>query len=553
MSKDVIYIDVEDDITAIIGKVKASKDKIVALVPPKRIGVLQSAVNLRLLARQAENSKKHLVIVTNNPALIALSSMAKIPVAKNLQSEPEIAEIAALDIDDGEDVIDGAQLPVGELQKTTPLVIKRDDVSEAIESIDVENEIPTVAVHDFKTPKSSDRGNKVPDFSRFRKRLFAFILIAPFVVGFLVWATIYAPSARVIITTKTSLAPVSLALKLGGTTATDISKNIIQTISKQSDADVSVDFTATGQKDLGAKASGTMTVRNCDYPSGFTLPAGTKFTADGGQVFVSSAAVSVPSFSGLSSACTLAGSASGKATVGVQALASGESYNVVAGLYTIETIPTSAKVDALGTVMSGGTTRMATIVTADDIQKASQALVALPTDTVKQQLVEQFVNGESVISDSFTVNRAAAVSVPALGEEAVGGKVKLTSKASYSITAIAKSEVQAFLKDAIAKQITNVRNQRIYDDGVSKVVLSGYFNNDQGATINIATVGQIGPNIDQTLVKQLVKDKRYGEAQSTLESITGVSDVDVKFSYFWVNTVPSDDNKIQVEFVSTNA
>ena len=49
--KDIIYIDVEDDITAIIGKIKESKEKIIALVPPKRIGVLQSAVNLRLLAR----------------------------------------------------------------------------------------------------------------------------------------------------------------------------------------------------------------------------------------------------------------------------------------------------------------------------------------------------------------------------------------------------------------------------------------------------------------------------------------------------------------------
>jgi hypothetical protein len=54
MNKDVIYIDVEDDITAIIGKVKGAKEKIVALVPPKRIGVLQSAVNLRLIARAAK-------------------------------------------------------------------------------------------------------------------------------------------------------------------------------------------------------------------------------------------------------------------------------------------------------------------------------------------------------------------------------------------------------------------------------------------------------------------------------------------------------------------
>ena len=51
MNKDVIYIDVEDDITTIISKIKASKERIIALVPPRRIGVLQSAVNIRLLAR----------------------------------------------------------------------------------------------------------------------------------------------------------------------------------------------------------------------------------------------------------------------------------------------------------------------------------------------------------------------------------------------------------------------------------------------------------------------------------------------------------------------
>ena len=42
MNKDVIYIDVDDDVTAIIGKIKNTNEKIVALVPPKRSGVLQS-------------------------------------------------------------------------------------------------------------------------------------------------------------------------------------------------------------------------------------------------------------------------------------------------------------------------------------------------------------------------------------------------------------------------------------------------------------------------------------------------------------------------------
>ena len=61
MNKDVIYIDVEDDITTIISKIKASKERIIALVPPRRIGVLQSAVNIRLLARAATSADKNCV------------------------------------------------------------------------------------------------------------------------------------------------------------------------------------------------------------------------------------------------------------------------------------------------------------------------------------------------------------------------------------------------------------------------------------------------------------------------------------------------------------
>src|SRR5690606_21260050 len=114
MNKDVIYIDVEDDVTAIIGKIKKAKEKIVALVPPKRAGALQSAVNLRLLERMAKNDKKRLVLITGNQALIALAASAKIPVAKNLQSKPELAEIPAIIVDDDDDIIDGSELPVGD-------------------------------------------------------------------------------------------------------------------------------------------------------------------------------------------------------------------------------------------------------------------------------------------------------------------------------------------------------------------------------------------------------------------------------------------------------
>ncbi len=550
MNKDIIYIDTEDDITAIIGKIKSSKENVVALVPPKRTGVLQSAVNLRLLSRTAEKNSKKLVLITNNKALIALSATAMIPYAKNLQSKPEIAEIAALEIDDGEDIIDGSQLPIGELAKTADNK-PSEDLTDDLSAIDIDDEsskdISMASKGSAKKPKNNV---KVPNFSRFRKKLFLGIAAGILLLIFLIWAIWFAPSAKIIITAKTDPAPVSETLILGGISASDVNKNTIQSIAKQIKKDVSVNFTATGSKDVGDKATGTIKIENCDSPSSFSISAGTIFVSDSGLNFVSNSPATVPGLSGSAKACQADGTGAGTVTVPVTAQQSGTRYNIAATSYSIANV--SGYVYANGSVMAGGSTRIATIVTAEDVQKASQALVDLPSDDVKQQLTKQFVNGEIVITDSFTIDHAAAVSVPAIGAEATG-QAKLTSSTTYSMTAIAKSELEPFLNESINKQISDSKTQSIYNNGIDKVKLSGYLKTDTGATVNVSTVGQIGPKIDKEAIKNEAKGKHYGDVQSTIESIKGVDSVDVKFSYFWVTTVPNDTNKIEVQFNVSNA
>src|SRR4051794_14355814 len=88
--KDTIYIDVDDEITSIIDKVDNAKQKVVALVLPKRASSLQSTVNMRLLKRSATSAGKNVVLITSESALLPLAGVAGLHVAKNLQSKPEI-------------------------------------------------------------------------------------------------------------------------------------------------------------------------------------------------------------------------------------------------------------------------------------------------------------------------------------------------------------------------------------------------------------------------------------------------------------------------------
>ena len=558
MNKDVIYIDVEDDITAIIGKIKASKENIIALVPPKHVGILQSAVNLRLLDRMASSSRKRLVLITNNQALIGLSAVAGIPVAKNLQSKPELAEISALSVDEGDDVIDGAQLPVGELAKTARKSAPSDVVSDKeLNTINIDDDAVSVAAlseavkkpNAFNSAAKAGKSMKVPNFTSFRKKLFIAIAALVALIVFLVWAFVFAPAATVIITARTTPEPVSTTATLGGDVTSDTTKGIIKSITQQTKNDVSVDFTATGQKNIGNKATGTANLSQQSLTA-TQIPAGTQLTTTGGLVFTTDSAVTVPKSDTTSLSC-FPTACPGTATVPVTAAEGGVNYNGASGSLSGAPSPVTAR---LASPTAGGTDNIVTVVTADDIQKATAQLSQQSSDTVKQQLTKQFTSDQIAIPDSFTVSAGTPVSTPAVDTQSSDGKAKLTATTTYTLTGIAKSDIEQFLKDTLNKQLAGSANQRVYDDGISKVQLTGYNKAADGTTtVKIMSTGQIGPSIDEAKVKEQVKGKIFGDVQSTLSEIPGVDNVDIRFSYPWVRNVPNDVKKITIQFKVQNA
>lgn len=560
MNKDVIYIDVEDDVTAIIGKIKSAKEKIVAVVPPKRSGALQSAVNLRLLNRMAKADKKQLVLITNNDALVALAANSQIPVAKNLQTKPEIADVPALAVDDGDDIIDGADLPVGDHAARVKIndgTRASGGRSDAIDSIDVDNDSDTAAPEiisaaapaygSARTAKNTGKNGKsgkgrvaIPNFDKFRKRLFIGIGAGVALIALLIWAFVFAPAATVIVTAATTPSPVSATVKLGGTAATDYKSGIVKSSSQSEQKNETVEFEATGKKDVGTKATGTIRFSTSDAATaigGATIPAGTQLTSSSGVVFTTD------------SAATISAQNYQNVQVGVTAADNGTNYNGATGAASGAPSRISATfVEAT----TGGTSKIATVVSQDDIDRANGQLIGKSTDDEKKALTAKFKNGEKVIDSSFTVDRAAAVSAPAVNAEATSGKATLTIPTTYSIQAIASADLESYLNSSLESQLANSDDQKVYDTGVSKAGLSNFRKEGDTLTVAITSTGQIGPKINEDQIKDQVKGKIYGEVQSTLEQINGVQNVDVKFSYFWVRTVPNDTNKIHIQFKVQN-
>jgi hypothetical protein len=545
MNKDVIYIDVDDDVTAVIGKIKSAKEKIVAIVPPKRPGALQSAVNLRLLDRMAKADKKQLVLISSNPALVALAANAQIPVAKNLQSKPEIAEIPAIVVDDGDDIIDGNDVPVGEYAAgISGMKISRNDVARdaAIEGVDVEKDsafapVTVGAAAAKKGSKKSASKIKIPNFDSFRKRIFIGLAALVLLAGVLVWAFVFAPAATVIITARTSTAPVSSAVTLSTTAASSYGSGVVKVSSQTEKKADTLEFDATGTKDAGEKATGTVRVSNSLYENeGATLPAGTRLSTNAGTVFTTDSAFTFTA-SNRSGEVDITATESGTASNG----ANGNLRGAPNGINVTITNPTA-----------GGTSKQIKVATASDIERAQGDIIGRSTEDMKKALTAKFTNGEKVIDSSFVVQRGQAVATPAEGAEAPNGKATLAIETTYTLYAVAKADLVTYLDDSIKEQILDDTNQRVYDNGYDTAAISNFRQEGDVLTAGVTATGQIGPKVEEADIKERVKGKIYGEAQSSIQSIEGVQDVNITFSYFWVRTIPNDVDKIKVEFTLKN-
>lgn len=530
MNKDVLYIDVEDDITTIIGKIKASKDKIIALVPPKRIGVLQSAVNLRLLTRTAELNDKRIVLITNDHALSVLAASANIPVAKNLQSKPELAEITALKVDDDDDIIDGRDLPVGELQdsakKTDP------DDSPAINQVISENNSKKADTAGKKGKKNKSKKSAVPNFNLFRKK---FVLIGGAIIlliAFLIWAIWFAPRATIVVTAKTTTVTVDEDVTISPDTKTDALAKTIKALKQEQKQDLSVQFSPTGKKTVGDRATGkvrisTDSIRLLDK----TVPAGTQLTAEG-MTFTTNSAV------------TFTRQNSSGVTVAITASDIGDDYNGVSG--SMSGAPSGVSASLSGST-SGGSSREITVVSDTDIANATESLNGQKDSTTKDKLKDKFGSSALIIDDSYKEERSAPSSSVAVGGEA-SGPVTLKATVTASMLAIDNAEMKVYLEKRVNEEIDGIDSQKVYKYGDDGAKFTQFTEADGVGRVRITANALVGPTVDEAKTKEEAKGKNYGDIQNSLEKIEGVQDVDTKFWPFWVRKVPKDVDRISIEF-----
>jgi hypothetical protein len=571
-AKDTIYIDVDDEITGIIDKVVSSKHKIVALVLPKRAAVLQSIVNMKLLKKSSDANKKQLVLITSEAGLLPLAGAVKLHVAKTLQSKPAIpsepkvpSDDLALDENDADKLDDLEDEPVeeepkvdkaktvGELAAATAVGAKLANNDD--DTIELDNEVDTAGAVKPDAKKASkakgskgEKTPKIPNFNKFRKRT---LLIGGAIVALIiVWlvGTFILPKATV--TIKTDNISVNTDLIFTASTSAeevDEEKNIVPAESKEVKKTDSEKVPATGKKNVGEKATGTVTLKlaNC-AKNNANIPAGTG-VSNGGLTFITQKDVTLKTLEPIQECINDSLPNLTSATVNVVAQNPGDQYNInggrtftVAGFLEVSGIDSSA--------MSGGTNKEVTVVSDQDVETAKQKLNDKSKSAAAAEL-EKLLKEEDLfpISESLTASAPAITASPKVGDEA--SETTVTSVVIYSMLGVKREDLKKLVVKSAEDKI-DTSKQKIADDGLDKAVFKlGEKASPTDQKINVQTTVSTGAQIDETAIKKEITGKKKGEVQQIIGVYPGVKEVDVSYSPFWVYKTPKNPDKITIKFI----
>lgn len=595
MNKETIYVDSTDDITDVLTKIKSSEKKIIALVPPKKPTIFLSSINIKLLARTARAEKKALVLVTTDDSLTRLAMAASLPVASSLKSRPVMPEKSAdssaslksepasgeaapepkpspkasetpkrpsLDDVDPETLLNDDESDSDDSDETDADDLKTSSSSDETSDSDEPSDSPATKKSSLEKvkkrsekpkkekPEKEKSGNPFIAFLNKKKSWVVFGTVATSaVIVFFVWALMIAPKLGLVVKVRTSSGNFSENVSF----VTDVMKEnkgegVFSVHEEKLEKSQEIKFTATGQKDLGEPASGSLTVYYQDTKAfSFNFSEGSVFTYKGLE-YVATASKTLSWDGEDDSICGSSSSFSKgcltSVVVSVKASAPGENYNVSGRQsgWASRDFPEISVYNESD--LTGGTSKVVTIVQQSDIDLALDKLKNETKESGKTELFGKISDTALVLGDSFKVDAAEPKVSPAAGEEVPEGTTpSISSKTTYSVLTVDRTHVENFITDKANLE----EGRKIYSVGEPFVE---YFAETESGVYGgkLKTTYKFGPKISETEILEKIDGQKVGRIEPILrDEFPGIASVSLEKSVFWVNRVPKNPNRVTIK------
>lgn len=301
-SKKVLYVEIDEEVTAIYDSLKQLKVKNVYLVVPKRAILFQSIVNLKILKRKAEDLDKKIYIITNDPNGTQLAKRIDLVVYDKLEGHEHPSLVSGKFFEDQLN-ISPLKASINSLEDDAPIRMasRKFSISELIrggkrKNLNILSKKLGGAqqqMADFKKPNET---SKLVLVAPNRQALAALIIVSLIIL--LTITYIALPGATIKLTPKSNILQTSVNLTLADaqTNRAELDTHPIHEIESYEVATTirrPLTYQATGKNFHGENAKGVITVINSSGQD-WSLLAKTRFQTANNLVFRSQGFVTVP-------------------------------------------------------------------------------------------------------------------------------------------------------------------------------------------------------------------------------------------------------------------
>ena len=286
--------------------------------------------------------------------------------------------------------------------------------------------------------------------------------------------------------------------------------------------DVTVDLSgkattqATGKKDIGNKAKGSVTIYN-NNDSKKTLTQGTAISVSNLE-FTLDKDVAIGSASG----DIFSGTKPGTATVAVTASKIGNEYNLPSGAkFTVaDSSSIAAKNDQ---AFSGGSKKQVTVVSKKDREKLLSELPKSLQEKAKDEIGKKIDGGETVLPIFSHATLSKKDFDKDEGEEAKS--VTLTATVAFVYYVYKNDDLGEFAKELVKNRYGDENN--IAQGGITNELTDIKEKSDDEVEAKIAITGGLMPKLDTEKLKEELTGKSFTDAEELLSKQPQVSGVDI--------------------------
>jgi len=310
-SPKILYLEIDEEVTSIVDRMKTLRNKVVVLVIPNHAVILHSVVNLKLLKKQAEVQGKEISIVTTDKTGRNLASQVGITVYSNVEQPGGKQKSDAVVVkEEHDEEVDTPHLSALEKSKKLrsrlglvedlelaeePVLMSIEDMQKAREEIQERSKNRKNDENDVASKgksvryKSDENVVALRTLSPNKKLLFLMFGLSIFILAIVGYFVL--PNATVFIQPK--LDPIAYTTNI---TMLDVNRysNILQDGKKLkmvgtypveiSELAITEEAPVTGQKFIGGRAKGIITVKNKSARQ-WQFVTNTRFQSPEGYIF----------------------------------------------------------------------------------------------------------------------------------------------------------------------------------------------------------------------------------------------------------------------------